>query len=204
MLKHGVMDKSWLNRSPITKSHSGLDQEGRSTQSLPSRYHCHCPHGHWSPPVEQWGPQLGHYQNNYHYNYQLPLPGIPKWSGTLYYCLVCANKQQHTFSEPMLCMEGSPTNSSWYLSTSCTSSGFFPTARWRSMFLYQEFLSEDWVSGPRLLPKLLHHPLKNLPVGGEPTRRWIHFDISGWALTCEPQPQALLLSVALVTPIRVT
>lgn len=152
MLKHGVMDKSWLNRSPITKSHSGLDQEGRSTQSLPSRYHCHCPHGHWSPPVEQWGPQLGHYQNNYHYNYQLPLPGILKWSGTLYYCLVCANKQQHTFSEPMLCMEGSPTNSSWYLSTSCTSSGFFPTARWRSMFLYQEFLSEDWVSGPDCYP----------------------------------------------------
>lgn len=59
MLKHGVMDNLWLNRSPITKSHSGLDQEGRSTQTLPSRYHSHCPHWALKSPSRTMGSPVG-------------------------------------------------------------------------------------------------------------------------------------------------
>lgn len=58
MVKHGVMDKSWLN-SPITKSHSGLDQQGQSTQSLPSRYHSHLPTWALKSPSRTMGSPVG-------------------------------------------------------------------------------------------------------------------------------------------------
>ncbi|KAF7644025.1 hypothetical protein LDENG_00229370, partial [Lucifuga dentata] len=37
-----------------------------------------------------------------------------------------ASLSRHLVPQPVLCVEVSPTISSWYLSTSCTSSGYFP------------------------------------------------------------------------------
>lgn len=35
-----------------------------SSQSLPSRSHCHCTHEHWSSPAEQWNPQYPQLQHS--------------------------------------------------------------------------------------------------------------------------------------------
>lgn len=89
-----------LHRSPIKKQQLGSDWGGHSTKFCPSSYHCCCPPGRWSPPVEQLGPHLEHYQ--------LSLSETPRRAGTL--CCCRHKQQQETWPQT----EGAGETTLWF------------------------------------------------------------------------------------------